>query len=56
MGILATSAEVWSIIGTSIVTVVLFVPGLVYAWYVLEGWIGDGDSYAGVTASIEKRQ
>jgi hypothetical protein len=56
MGILATSAELWSIIGTSIVTIILLVPGLVYAWFVLESWIGDGDSYADVIASIEKRR
>jgi len=45
MGILATSAELWAVIGTTILTVVLLVPGLVYAWLVLESWLGDG--YAG---------
>jgi len=55
MGLLAAHTELWSIVGTSIVTVVLLVPGLVYAWYVIEGWVGDRDSYAGVIASIEKR-
>jgi hypothetical protein len=56
MGLLATNADLWIVIGTTLVTVVfLLVPGLVYAWYVLEGWIDDDDSYAPVVASIEKR-
>jgi hypothetical protein len=55
MGTLATSAELWAVVGTTIVTVLLLVPGVVYAWYVLESWIDDDDSYARVIASIEKR-
>ena len=54
MEILATNAEVWAAIGTTIATVLLLVPGIVYAGFVLENWIGDRDSYANVTASIEK--
>jgi hypothetical protein len=56
METLATSAELWSVLGITIVTVVfLLVPGVVYAWYVFESWIDDDDSYAHVRASIEKR-
>jgi hypothetical protein len=55
MGILATSAEVWATVGTTIGTVLLLVPGVVYAWYVLESWIDDDDSYAGAISSIEKK-
>jgi hypothetical protein len=56
MGLLATSADVWMVIGTTLVTVVfLLVPGLVFSWYALENWIDDDESYARVIASIEKR-
>jgi hypothetical protein len=43
-----------ALIVTSIVTVLLLVPGLVYAWYLLDEWIDDDESYARVIASIEK--
>jgi hypothetical protein len=57
MGTLATSAELWSVVGVTIFTVVfLLVPGVVYAWYVLQSWIDDDDSYAHVIGSIEKRR
>jgi hypothetical protein len=56
MGLLATSADVWMVIGTTLFTVVfLLVPGLVFSWYALENWIDDDESYARVIASIEKR-
>lgn len=56
MGALATSAELWSVLGITIVTgVFLLVPGVAYAWFVLESWIDDDDSYAHVRAPIEKR-
>lgn len=55
MGTLASNAELWASVGTVIVTVVLLVPGVVYAWYVLEGWIGDDDSYAPVIETVYKR-
>jgi hypothetical protein len=55
MGLLATSTEAWAVIGTSIFIVLTLVPGVVYAWFVLEDWIGDDDSYAKVTASIDKK-
>jgi len=56
MGTLATSADLWTAVGTTVATIVLLlVPGFVYAWYVLESWIADDDSYAHVIASIEKR-
>lgn len=55
MGTLASNAELWASVGTVIVTVVLLVPGVVYAWYVVEGWIGDDDSYAPVIETVYKR-
>jgi hypothetical protein len=54
MGTLATTAELWTAVGTVVAVVLLLVPGLIYAWYVLESWIEDDDSYARVIASIEK--
>jgi hypothetical protein len=55
MGTLATNAELWGFVGTAIVTVLLLVPGLIYAWYVLESWIDDGQSYAHVIESVYKK-
>ena len=48
------AAELWSIIGLGILTVLLILPGLAYAAYVLNIWIGDSNSYSHVIASIEK--
>jgi hypothetical protein len=46
--------ELWSVIGTTIATILfLLVPGVGYAWYVLDSWIADDDSYAHVIASVE---
>jgi hypothetical protein len=43
------NAEVWASIGTVIATLLLVVvPGVVYAWYVLDLWIGGGDGYPDV--------
>jgi hypothetical protein len=54
--LLATSADLWVVIGTTLVTVVfLLVPGLVFSWYALDSMIDDDESYARVIASIEKR-
>jgi hypothetical protein len=56
MELLATTADLWTVIGTTIFTVVfLLVPGVAYSWYALESWIDDGKSYARVIASVEKR-
>ena len=47
------STELWAALGTSIATMVfLLIPGLVYAYFVLESWIADPDSYARVVASV----
>jgi hypothetical protein len=32
------NAEVWAVIGTILGTIVLIVPGIWYAWVVLDGW------------------
>jgi hypothetical protein len=53
MGILATSTVIWAAVGTTIATGLLVAPGVVFAWYVLENWIGDDHSYAKVIASLE---
>ena len=43
------STEAWAAVGTTIATLVLFViPSVVYAYYVLELWIADPDSYEGL--------
>jgi hypothetical protein len=56
MELLTTTADLWTVIGTTIFTVVfLLVPGVVYSWYALASWIDDDKSYARVIASIEKR-
>jgi hypothetical protein len=55
MGIIATNAELWASIGTLIATVLLLAPGVVYAWYVLESWIDDGQSYAHVIETVYRR-
>ena len=48
------NAETWATIGTIVVTLVfLVVPTLVYAWYVLDRWIGDEESYARVMAEVD---
>jgi hypothetical protein len=47
------NAEVWALLGTTIVTLVFLVPGVVYAYYVLDHWIDDRDSYRGVIAGVE---
>ncbi len=53
---LAVGDELWAVIWTTIATIVfLLVPGLWYAWYVLERWIDDDKSYARVIESAEKR-
>jgi hypothetical protein len=53
MELLATSADAWTLIVSSIVTVLLLVPGVVYAWYLLEDWVDDDKSYAHAIESIE---
>ncbi len=41
-------------LGTTIATLVFVViPGLVYAYYVLESWIADPESYERVTAAVQ---
>ncbi len=52
MGILATNTDAWAIAGTTLGTLLLLLPGVVYAWYALEKWIGDDESYAKVISSI----
>jgi hypothetical protein len=53
MNTLAMTTELWAVIGTIVGTVLLLAPGVVYAWYALEDWIGDDKSYDRVVASIK---
>lgn len=40
------SAELWSVVGTTLATLFfLVIPSVLYAYYVLESWISDEDSY-----------
>jgi hypothetical protein len=56
MGPIAFTADFWALFWTALVTAVfLLVPGVVYAYYLLNRWIDDDDSYAGVTASVDGR-
>jgi cytochrome bd-type quinol oxidase subunit 2 len=55
MELLASTSDFWALFWTSLVTLVLLVPGAIYAYYVLEQWIGDDDSYAGVIAGVDRR-
>jgi hypothetical protein len=49
------STNLWAALGTAIGTLVLLViPVIAYAYYVLEIWIDDQRSYARVNATIEK--
>jgi hypothetical protein len=52
---LGLTADFWALFWTTVVTVVfLLVPGVVFAYYVLDEWIRD-DSYAHVMASVDDR-
>jgi hypothetical protein len=49
------TTDVSALLWTSVVTIVfLLVPGVVYSYYVLARWI-DGDSYASVMTTVERR-
>ena len=54
MGTIAISSGLWAALGTVVGTFVLLIaPGVMYAWYVLEHWIGDNESYASVISEVE---
>ena len=56
MGLIAFTADFWALFWTTLATVVfLLLPGVVYAYYVLERWIDDDRSYARVIASVDHR-
>lgn len=49
------NAELWWALGTAIATLLfLLIPGVAYAYYVLEWWIDDRESYRGVIAAVER--
>jgi hypothetical protein len=51
------NAEWWSAIGIVIATLILIViPGVIYAYYVLDLWIADTTSYATVMREVEPRE
>ena len=47
------STELWAALGTTVAMLVLLIPGLVYAYYVLDSWIDNPQSYARVVAVVE---
>ena len=50
------STNIWLVLGTSVATLVLLVvPVLVGAYYALESWIDDPQSYEHVIAAVESR-
>src|SRR5262245_28413374 len=49
------TADFWALAWTALATVVLLlVPGVVYAYYVLDRWIDDDASYLPVMASVDQ--
>ena len=53
----AMNAELWCVVGTALATVLFFViPSVVYAYYVLESWIGDETSYERVMSQVDRRK
>ena len=51
------NAELWCVVGTALATVLFFViPSVVYAYYVLESWIGDKTSYERVMSQVDRRR
>jgi hypothetical protein len=49
------STELWSALGTTIVTFVfLVIPTIVFAYYALESLIDDSQSYDRVIAAVER--
>jgi hypothetical protein len=53
MGLIASTADVGALFWTTLITVVLLLaPGIVFAYYVLDHWIDNDDSYARVMASV----
>lgn len=49
------SFDWWWVIGATLTTIVFVVPPTIYAWYVLEGWIGAGEvSYAKVMRELDQ--
>ena len=48
------STELWASLGTAIATLALgVIPGVMYAYYVLESWVDDPASYERVIAAVE---
>jgi hypothetical protein len=57
MELLASSGDVSALFWTTVATVVLLLlPGVLYAYYVLAVWIGDDKSYTTVMSSVGRRQ
>jgi hypothetical protein len=56
MGLIATTADLGALFWTTLITVVLLLaPGIAFAYYVLDRWIDNDDSYAAVMASVGRR-
>jgi hypothetical protein len=49
------TSDWWWVIGTTLTTIVFVVPPTIYAWYVLEVWIGAGEvSYAKAMRELDQ--
>lgn len=49
------SSDWWWVIGATLTTIVSVVLPTIYAWYVLEAWIGAGEvSYAKVMGELDQ--
>ena len=47
------STDLWLALGTTIATLVVLIPGVVFAYDVLDSWIGNPESYDRVIAAVE---
>ena len=47
------STEFWATLVIAVATVMFLIPGVVFAYFVLESWIGDPDSYGRIVAAVE---
>ena len=53
MDLLASTTDFWALFWTALATVVLLLlPGVLYAYYVLAAWIDDDKSYVPVMDSV----
>ena len=55
MELIALTTDFWALFWTALVTAVfLLVPGVIYAYYVLDRWVDDDRTYVRVMASVDR--